>query len=136
MIEDDSRQHVYNPWHFRDRIVPTRTYCGRVVYERPKHQFTMTDVERIVNKLEPPDEEDRGALFGRFDRVLRAIWRLGLGTAVSFPGQTFDSVFDYLSWAIRNSTSVLVDPVGALYSRTKELIISLADLVGIKIKFL
>lgn len=36
------------PWTYRKQLVPSATYCGRVVHHRKPHAFTQKDVERIV----------------------------------------------------------------------------------------
>jgi len=43
------------PWTYRKRIVPLRTYSGRVVHDRRRHFFTIADVSRILAKIQPPD---------------------------------------------------------------------------------
>lgn len=45
------------PWTYRKRIVPLRTYSGRVVHDRKKHFFRVEDAERILGKIIPPENE-------------------------------------------------------------------------------
>lgn len=44
-------------WTEVKRAVPLRTYSGRVVYDRPKHVFTIRDATRILERLQPSQEE-------------------------------------------------------------------------------
>ena len=114
-------RQVELPWSYRDRVSPTRTYCGRVVYERPRHWFLTSDVERIASRAKPASSPEPD----RFERVFRALWDLCAGSAIPFPGTKFSSILDYLKWAIGHSAEVLADPMGYLRSRTIELINSL-----------
>ncbi len=52
------------PWTYRARIVPLRTYSGRVVHHRHKHFFTARDAARILAKLEPA-EKDEGSTWAQ-----------------------------------------------------------------------
>ena len=131
MIEDDSREHVYLPWHFRDRVIPSRTYSGRVVYERPKHFFGISDLERIANKI----KLDQKTPPNKLERLFRAIWALAAPAWAPFYKDHFNTIFDYLVWSIRNITDIISDPQGALKRRTLELIYALADLIGVDITF-
>lgn len=54
MYPQDIGESKSEPWTYRNRIVPSRTYSGRIVYNRKKHYFTLGDARRIINKLEPP----------------------------------------------------------------------------------
>jgi len=44
------------PWTYRTRIVPLRTYSGRVVHRRARHYFSLRDAERILSKIQIPQE--------------------------------------------------------------------------------
>lgn len=48
------------PWTYRKRVIPLRTYSGKVVHRRKKHLFSPRDAARIIEKLEPPEEEADG----------------------------------------------------------------------------
>lgn len=134
MEEDRQREQVYLPWHYRDRVYPDRTWCGRVVYRRPKHLFLLSDAVRILEKiqieLEPPKEPKNKLL-----RVFRATWMICAGSAVPFPFDKFESIWEYLGWAIENTLSILADPAGEFRRRTIELINALAALADINIEF-
>ena len=135
MEEDRQREQVYLPWHFRDQVFPTRTWSGRVVYNRPKHLFLISDAIRILEKLEAPLEPPKDSK-NKFLRVLRASWMLCAGSAVPFPFDKFEDIWDYLGWAVSNTLSILENPEGEFRRRTIELINALADLLGIRIDFL
>lgn len=60
MAHPDDYSDDFPPWGKRARLVPLRTYSGRVVYARKKHRFTATDAARILRSLEPPDDPKRG----------------------------------------------------------------------------
>lgn len=46
------------PWTYRNRVVPLRTYCGRVVHRRQKHFFRVEDAQRILDRLVPPEDQE------------------------------------------------------------------------------
>lgn len=54
----DYGERKSEPWTYRSRLLPLRTYSGRVVYRRHKHYFTVRDAARIMAKLEPPEGSD------------------------------------------------------------------------------
>lgn len=135
MAEDEpQREHVYLPWHFRHTLEGEKTFCGRIVYERPHHYFLLSDLERISSKIEKKPTKNP---ISSWERVLRALWSLCAGTAVPYIADwsSFKSIWEYLSWAISNTWVVLEDPVGTLRRRTIILIQALADQFGIKILF-
>jgi hypothetical protein len=119
MIETE--REVFKPWHFRDRLEPTRTYSGRVVYERPHHWFLLSDIERISRNAKPAPTPQPD----KWEGVFRALWRVSAGTALPYPTDHFESIIAYLKWAIENSLEVIKDPIGTLKQRTYELVIAL-----------
>jgi len=58
MQAGDYGERRSEPWTYRKRALPLRTYSGKVVYRHTKNRFTMRDVERILAKVEPKDTED------------------------------------------------------------------------------
>lgn len=128
---DRQREKVYNPWHFRDRVTPDRTYCGRVVYERPKHYFSLADIERISRKIQQTDAIKPDKL----ERLFRAIWALAAPAIHPYYKDHFNTIFEYLFWVFKNVGEILSDPIGTLRRRTIELIQALADLIGVKVTF-
>lgn len=69
MAHPDDYSDDYPPWGKRARLVPLRTYSGRVVYPHKKHKFTAADAARIVRALEPPENTNDGW----FDRVIQVL---------------------------------------------------------------
>lgn len=92
----------------------------------------MSDAIRILEKLQgeldPPKEAKN-----KFLRLLRASWMICAGSAVPFPFDRFESIGEYLSWAVTNTLSILADPQGEFRKRTIELINALADLIGVNL---
>lgn len=131
MKDEPQREQVYLPWHFRDRLEPTRTYCGRVVYDRPKHLFGMGDVERIVSKITvSPSEKE----FIRFARVLKFIWDLGV-IFLPFLTDPFSRAINYVIWAYENAGRQMADSGEAVIARTKQAILEMAAAIGLKVTF-
>jgi hypothetical protein len=56
------------------------------------------------------------------------------GSAVPFPFDRFESIWDYLGWAISNTVAILTNPEGEFKTRTIELINALAALVGLNVE--
>lgn len=69
MAFPDDYSDNYPPWGKRARLVPLRTYSGRVVYPRKVHRFTATDAARILRALNPPDDPAAGW----FDRIIQSL---------------------------------------------------------------
>lgn len=59
------------PWTYRKRAMPLRTYSGRVVYNRKPHRFTVRDAERILAKIEPPETAEVGTWVDSIFNFLR-----------------------------------------------------------------
>lgn len=58
------------PWDLRKRAVPMHTWSGRVVYDSQRHYFKMRDAQRIMLRVQPPEnEEEAGGMIG----ILRAM---------------------------------------------------------------
>jgi hypothetical protein len=54
----DTEKQFREPWQFRKRLLPQRTYSGRVVYDRPLHPLQVGDLARMARALAPPDDVD------------------------------------------------------------------------------
>ena len=46
-LENDT----FKPWSKRKRLIPDRTYSGKVIYKRKVHFFTQKDVDRVMQKF-------------------------------------------------------------------------------------
>lgn len=55
MYTGDQGESYSEPWTYRKRIVPLRTYSGKITYRRKIHRFTLKDAQRIIDKVEPPE---------------------------------------------------------------------------------
>jgi len=110
------------PWTYRKRLVPMRTYSGRVVYDRHKHYFTVKDASRILAKLEPPSQGDGTTWAQEIIRVLRQATISMLQRILFFlPSET---VNDLYQWSIeimdRAFYGVQTDP-----ARTRQMAINM-----------
>jgi len=72
------------PWTYRERIVPLRTYCGRIVHRRHKHYFTVKDATRILDKLVPPESADGSMWAQQVIELLRGATLRMLDTLLPF----------------------------------------------------
>lgn len=72
MYDDYPRYGV--PWANRKRIIPLKTYSGRIVRNRKPHKFQIQDVDRIIRKIDPPP--DAGA---DFSWIVKAMQKLADG---------------------------------------------------------
>lgn len=61
------------PWENRLRIVPLRTYSGRVVYKKGKHYFSQSDVSRVVRSMEVEPDEKKADWMTRLTEWLQQI---------------------------------------------------------------
>lgn len=125
---------VAKPWHYRNRVYPERTYCGRVVYNKDKHFFTITDLERIARKIDPPVETVKDAA-SKWKKFFKDAFHLFAGTAWPNIFDMPETFGEYMAYALNNTVDVLSDPIGALRRRTITLIQDLADIFDIPITF-
>lgn len=68
----DTERKFREPWQFRKRLVPARTYSGRVVYDRPFHPMQAGDLARMARALAPP-EPGEPEIVQLIIRALRAV---------------------------------------------------------------
>jgi hypothetical protein len=87
---------TFKPWDLRERIKPLRTYSGRVVYDRPKHYFSLKDAARILET------------FPKETPVKKSLWvRLWEGLIrIFFNAWNFDKAWVY---AVGNTINQLVN---------------------------
>ncbi len=69
------------------------TYHGRVVYDRPKHLFTESDVRRILPRV-VEQAKDSGEVFNLLVWIQKYMLSMALST-IGLAGQT-DQVYDYI----------------------------------------
>ena len=135
MIEDDSRQHSYLPWHWRSRVNPPRTWCGRIVYKRKPRPYSLKDVQRITNKVSPP--VDRGIPppedFWTWLRGAReALWELVNRSLLIIPAHPVHDLFDYLIWVWRQRWADMADPFAMIQDKTFYLVVFLIESYGLE----
>lgn len=83
MQAGDYGEERSEPWTYRKRIVPRKTWSGRVLYRKRARFWKIEDVQRIIAKLDmPPETEDssgwaalviatlRSATLGMLDKLL------------------------------------------------------------------
>jgi hypothetical protein len=129
--DEPQREFVYLPWHFRDRLTPTRTYCGRVIYDRPKHLFGLSDAYRIINRITiSPSEKE----FNKITSILRLLWNFAIAY-IPFWTTPFEHAFNFLIWAYDNAFRSMTDSMIAVQERAKQLILEVAADVNLKVKF-
>ncbi len=61
MQAGDYGEERSEPWTYRKRVLPLKTWSGRVVHDRRKHFFTIADVSRILARIIPPDSSTDGS---------------------------------------------------------------------------
>lgn len=71
------------PWNKRVRLQPARTWSGKVTYKRPKHYFSVADVQRIMQKTSDAWE---------IERPSANTLELLLATVLSFWIKTFNTL--------------------------------------------
>ena len=97
MHAGDYGESYSEPWTFRKRILPLRTYSGRVVYNRRKHLFGIRDVSRIMAKIEPETEEEEGGGWqARLIEILREATLNMLARLLPFlEGDIIEDLYDF-----------------------------------------
>lgn len=105
MAHPDDYSDDYPPWGKRQRLVPLRTYSGRVVYPRKKHRFNARDAARVIRALQPPDHTYSG-WFGDIIRYLQDATVAMLRTLLPFlSSDETRALYDFISsiietWAV------------------------------------
>lgn len=101
MAEIAERQHIYNPWHYRHSLEPLRTYCGYIKYVRKKHLFTLTDAQRILDKLtydvskDPTREKPKTFI----QKVISWVWR-AIFSIAPVPGFLVPFEEPFITWYV------------------------------------
>lgn len=111
MQAGDYGERRSEPWTYRSRVLPLRTYCGRVVHRRPKHFFRPADAARIMAKLEPAPADDGEDWSRNVIAVLRAATLAMLQRILLFLPDDF--IEDIYQWGIDLLDSVFrkISPV-------------------------
>lgn len=84
------------PWTYRKRVVPLRTYSGRVVHDRKKHFFRVEDAQRILGKIIPPEDEAGDTWAQHVISILREATLAMLGRILPFLSDNqVDEIYDF-----------------------------------------
>jgi len=89
------------PWANRKRIIPLKTYSGRVVRTRKTHHFKIEDVDRIIRRIEPP--ADAGI---DFSWIVKAFQKLADGVLYF--------IDKYLFWMNREALFIIHNLIDGL----------------------
>lgn len=130
MEDEPQRVEVYNPWHYRTRVSPARTYCGRIIYNKPTHSFLISDVERIFRKITPPyqpGEEVPLTFFSWFRRMLDNLWAIVSYSAFGMPSFPEGTIFELMTWVVSQRWQQALDPLEAMRTRVFLAIVYLID---------
>ena len=96
MQAGDYGERRSEPWTYRSRVVPLRTYCGRVVHRRHKHYFRPEDAARIMRKLEPSQNDDGETWAKKVINVLRLSTLAMLERILPFlPDELISDLYDW-----------------------------------------
>jgi hypothetical protein len=128
MIPAEKDQAV--PWSLRERVVPLRTYSGRVVYDRDKHFFTARDLERIADKAKSDGKKPKD--FSAWERLLRALWKLYFPMLLPYPADWDQPLFLLLGGIFYEVWENVTDPIEAIKTRYKNFIMAIASIFGIE----
>jgi len=134
MQAGDYGEERSEPWTYRTRILPLRTYCGRVVHRRQKHYFKVSDAARILAGLEPLAEESSGDWASNIIQTLRTATIYMLQRILPFLEK--DSVTSLYDWCIEMLDQFfLVDRTDEEKEfAARRLIIQTADRAGLTVK--
>lgn len=134
MQAGDYGEERSEPWTYRARVVPLKTWSGRVVHHRRKHFFKIGDVSRILAKIQPPDTgEDiptwlrsviqtlRAATIGMLDRLLWFMDERSVESLYEFGIDILDRMFR------------IEQPPSTTQLNARRLIIQIADRAGLTV---
>lgn len=110
------------PWGNRFRAFPQRTYCGRVVYDKPRHLFTLRDVERIIEHVTIyTDKPEKNPPF--IVSIIKNVWRL-IFAIVPVPGILVPLEEPFINWytGVMEDLKIYQDQQRAFASRTRTLV--------------
>lgn len=92
-MSDDKEGYNFKPWDKRKRVVPIKTWSGRIVHDKPRHFFTLRDVQRISAKVEPAPDRSGISLFLS---VLRQLTLAMMDKLLFFlPDDMIDDIYEF-----------------------------------------
>lgn len=135
MAHPDDYSDDFPPWGRRTRIVPQRTYSGRVVYERKVHHFRVEDVSRIMAKVRPPESpSDDGWLARAIESLQRATVEMLEVLLPFLDDRSVQALYDYV-FGIIEAWFLSVGLDDESVKRTaRGLIVRIAELAGVSVK--
>ena len=96
MQTSDYGEPYSEPWTYRKRVIPLRTYCGRVVHDSRTHYFKMKDADRILRAIVVPESAD-DSWMTEATRLLKAGTLEMLGKILWFFGDdAVEAVYDFI----------------------------------------
>jgi hypothetical protein len=122
------------PWQNRNRVIPKTTYCGRVIYERPKHYFTVKDAARVLHHISPDNEKTPQTFADELKQLLRDSTLWMMQQLLPFLNEDdVSSIYDVCISLLDSFFKIPVWNQRTLEVRARQLIIYLADRFGITI---
>lgn len=135
MQAGDYGEERSEPWTYRKRIVPLRTYSGRVVHDRHTHYFTMRDAERILAKVQPENADPKHPWPGAVFDFLRSATIAMLEKLLPFlDGRDVENFYE-VCIEILDRFFRIDTTDEQLVVAARRLIIGIADRVGISVTF-
>jgi len=133
MQAGDYGEERSEPWTYRTRILPLRTYCGRVVHRRKKHYFSVADARRILDGLEPLPEDDTEDWASKIIGTLRMATISMLQRILPFLDES--SITDLYDWCIEMLDQFFMIDRTPLQKEmaARRLIIQTADRAGLSV---
>jgi hypothetical protein len=133
MQAGDYGERKSEPWTYRERVLPLRTYSGRVVYNRKPHRFTMRDAERILAKIEPPEVAEVGSWVDSVFNFLRSATITMLEKLLPFlDGQDVENFYEICIEILDRFFRIDTDNI-ELERAARRMIINLADRFGLAV---
>ncbi len=110
---DEPEWYDTRPWYKRKRIIPTRTYSGKVVYERKRHTMTEKDATRIMDAIKIPENGDSNWLLKLILSILSMLFKL-LQRAWFLVDRTIiqaliGKIEELIEWAVKTAQQLGID---------------------------
>lgn len=128
----DYGERQSEPWTYRTRVVPLRTYCGRVVHRRPKHFFRVEDAQRILDRIVPPDDEPGDTWAQTVINILRESTIRMLDRILPFlSSYQVEGLYEFCVGLLDKFLGTIPASEPSEKIRAKQLIIYIADRAGL-----
>jgi len=134
MQAGDYGERRSEPWTYRKRIVPLRTYSGRVVHDRKKHFFRVEDAQRILAKIVPPENEDGDTWAQKVIATLREATIAMLGRILPFLSEyQVSGLYEFSIELLDKFFGVVSPSEKAGEVKARQLIMYIADRAGLTV---